>query len=350
MRVTLWRHDVHLIGAPHAAVQRHEMRTRVFVRVEHEGVDGFGEVAPQPTALNGDPGVDEVLDEVLERVVPQLVTAVTREGDLPSWTRMARFGASRPSSNPAVALVEMALLERELRARHLRIESLWPPIFETPRQYGVSLLERGSWHIAEDAVRVRVKTAPDALDDEGVARLRGVRQPVLLDFNCSARREADVFDQIRSLAGVCHVAAVEQPYAPGNVVDTAHLAGLLDVAISVDEGVRSIRDVTQLVRYGAASIVCVKPARVGGLANARTIVATARTMGVGAYVGGFFESPYARAVHRHLAAATTPEPSDVADVVIEDVEPPEVERSDVAFGVRPSAPMLERATVVATVS
>ena len=135
-----------------------------------------------------------------------------------------------------------------------------------------------------------------------------------------------------------------------NVADTARLAARMDVAISVDEGIRSIRDVTQLVRYGAARMVCVKPARVGGLANARTIVDTARSLGLAAYIGGFFESPYARAVHRHLACATTSEPSDVAEVAIESGRPEEVETCSYAFGLRPSLAMLDGATVVATVS
>jgi len=350
MRVTLWRQEVQLHAAPNAAEQRHVRRTRLFVRVEHGGIDGFGEVAPQPTSLNGDPGVDEVVDELLERVVPQLANAVERERDLPSWTRLARFAGSRPASNPAVALIEMALLERELRARHATISSLWPPIFDTPLQMGVSLLDAEPWCIADDVARVRVKTAPGALDAQGLERLARVQQPILLDFNCSAHADEDVIAQVRTLDGVSVIAAVEQPYDVGNVIDTARLAEQLDVAMSVDEGVRSMRDVAQLVRYRAATVLCVKPARVGGLSSARTILTSARTMGLAPYVGGFFESPYARAVHRHLAAATTPEPSDVAVVTLDGAPGSEVETGEGAFGVRPSSSMLAAATLVAAVA
>ena len=48
-------------------------------------------------------------------------------------------------------------------------------------------------------------------------------------------------------------------------------------------------------------MICVKPARVGGLANARSIIARAPGAGLRVYLGGFFESPYARQVHRALA-------------------------------------------------
>jgi len=83
------------------------------------------------------------------------------------------------------------------------------------------------------------------------------------------------------------------------------------VLISLDEGVRSLRDLDQIVRYRAATIVCVKPARVGGYANARTMLERAKELGLRPYVGGFFESPFARSVNRALAWHTTDEPSDI---------------------------------------
>jgi L-alanine-DL-glutamate epimerase-like enolase superfamily enzyme len=142
---------------------------------------------------------------------------------------------------------------------------------------------------------------------------------------------------------------VEQPYAVGNVVDTARLAERLDVALSVDEGVRSVRDVAQLVRYRAAEIICVKPARVGGLANARTIIDEAREAGLRPYLGGFFESPFARAVHRSLARSCVEEPSDLGPVDVVGGSEREVDPAANGFGVRPSAEMLEHAAVLVSV-
>ena len=52
------------------ASERHDERTRLFLRLEHDGVRWYGEVAPQPLALNGDPGVDDVLDALRRRSSP----------------------------------------------------------------------------------------------------------------------------------------------------------------------------------------------------------------------------------------------------------------------------------------
>ena len=76
--------------------------------------------------------------------------------------------------------------------------------------------------------------------------------------------------------------------------------------LSIDEGVRSVRDVAQIVRYRAAEIICVKPARVGGLANARTIIVRAQEAGFGRTSGDSSSRPTdATSIARWPTAAST---------------------------------------------
>jgi O-succinylbenzoate synthase len=156
-----------------------------------------------------------------------------------------------------------------------------------------------------------------------------------------------VIEQVRIVSDVADLVCVEQPYAVGNVVDTARLGEQLSVPLSVDEGVRSVRDVAQIVRYQAAAIICVKPARVGGLANARTIIGEAREAGLRPYLGGFFESPYGRCVNAQLAHHCVDEPSDLSPVPVV-LNGFERETDEVAygFGVAPSTAMLATAAPV----
>jgi L-alanine-DL-glutamate epimerase-like enolase superfamily enzyme len=105
--------------------------------------------------------------------------------------------------------------------------------------------------------------------------------------------------------------------------------------------------VGQILRYGAAQIICVKPARVGGLANARSIILAAREAGLRPYVGGFFESPYARQVHALLARSCVEEPSDLAPVSVElEGYEREIDQVGDGFGVTPSSQMLDAADVL----
>jgi o-succinylbenzoate synthase len=340
MNVTLFRQVVALKRTIRASLETHDERTRLYLRVEHEGYAGFGEVSPQPRALNGDPGVDEVLDAV-RAGLRRLEDVLEREGELPHWSRVARLGAETPRDNVAYSLIEMALLDRELRRDARPITDLWVPLGVTQLQQTVSVLDDAPWMVHDEAARVRVKCAPGALDAVAREHLREVHVPVLLDFNCSASNDDEVLEVVAEVAALATVDAVEQPFAVGNVVDHARLAKRLGVDLSLDEGVRSVRDLAQIDRYGAAAMVCVKPARVGGLANARTLILRAQELGLRVYLGGFFESPFARHVNRALANSCVREPSDLGEVDVSTYEEPAM--TSVSFGVEPSVLVLEEA-------
>jgi O-succinylbenzoate synthase len=349
MELTLWREDVHLGNSVVAAHQVHDQRTRLYLKVEHEGVEGFAEVDPQPFSLHGDPSVGEVIQELEGVVLLQLQAAFKREGGLPSWTRIARFAGPRDASAPAVALVEMALFDRELRLAGVTLVEQWPVHFDTPLLVTTSVIDSTLFFEApHDVARVRVKTAPGPLGAKEIAFLESLERPVLLDFNCSASSDADVLDQLATIPASVRVVAVEQPFAPGNVVDHARLAEQMEVPLSLDEGVRNLRDLAQILRYRAASIVCVKPARVGGYANARTMIARAKELGLRPYVGGFFESDLARSVNRTLARHTVSEPSDIASVpTTGDWRGESFEPVSGGFGLAPSRGLLENCVQVA---
>jgi L-alanine-DL-glutamate epimerase-like enolase superfamily enzyme len=350
MHATLYRQNVVLARSVSASAQEHELRSRLFLFLDDQGLSGYGEVAPQPFALNGDPGLDEVVVAV-GALLAQLAQVVDREGVLPLWERGARFSAATPASNVATALVEMALLDRELRAASMTIDELWPERIVTPTQVTVSLLNDGDWLVDESVARIRVKSAPGPIGARTLDRLSQLRVPILVDYNCSATSDEDVLDQVHRIRDVAAISAVEQPFNAGNVIDHARLASRLDVPLSIDEGVRSSRDLTQIMNYHAATMICVKPARVGGLSNARALFTKAGELGLQAYLGGFFESPYARGVHRALARSCVSEPSDLLDV---DVQPnaygAEVTIIESRFGVEPADAMLSDAECLSVFS
>ena len=350
MEVTVWADNVQLLRPIATAHAPHLARTRLYACVEHDGVAGYGEVAPQPADLNGDPSVEAVVLELRATSLPQLRAMVAREGSLPSWTRVARLAGPRASSAAAMALLEMALLDREYRSRQLDVAALWPRRYDTPTQATVSLLDDDvPWTLEAGVARVRVKTAPGDPSRTARQRLEAVRVPILLDFNCSGQSVDAVLAHVATLAPLAELAAVEQPFAPGNVADHAILAQRLAVPVGLDEGVRSERDLVQIARYHAASMVCIKPARVGGLANARAMVLRAEELGLSPYLGGFFESAFARSVHRMLAESCVKEPSDLLPVALAGSESvPEVVDAHWGLGLAPNPHLLERAARLST--
>ncbi len=349
--MTLWRSEVQLANVLRSALQRHDVRSRLYLRVEHDGVEGWGEIDPQPFALNGDPSIDDVVHELDRVLLVQVAGVFEREATVPSWTRIARFAGPRVASAWAVALVEMALLDRELRARKQDLIALWPKNFDTPLQLGMSLLDDAPMGaLTSDIKRVRAKIAPGHLDARRVEALAELDRPVLLDYNCSASSDLGVLaqlDLLRDASTPVRVSVIEQPFAPGNLVDHARLAEECDVAVGLDEGIRTVRDVELVVRYDAARVICIKPARVGGYANARTMIERSIELGLQPYMGGFFESSLARHVNRTLAQHCIEEPSDIGDVATVDTGiDGDVETRDFGFGLAPSGAVLAKATLL----
>jgi O-succinylbenzoate synthase len=316
MRARLWRHDITLASPVAAAEQVHATRPHLFLELEIDGVRGLSEISPQPITINGDAGVEDVLVEFEHFTLRQFIEAAQREGRAPHWARVTHFAGSRRASHPASALLEMALLDADLRTRRITVDEQWPKRYETPVQMTVSLLDDQPWASPVGAAQVRAKISPLTVSGARWSRLAELGRPVLLDFNCSAETIEGVLETVAVARRHVEIVAVEQPFAPGNVVEHARAAAALDVPLSLDEGVRNRRDLDQIVRYQAARLVCIKPARVGGYAQARTMIERAQHLGLEVYLGGFFESPLARCANRALARHYVSRPSDIADVVV----------------------------------
>jgi L-alanine-DL-glutamate epimerase-like enolase superfamily enzyme len=104
--------------------------------------------------------------------------------------------------------------------------------------------------------------------------------------------------------------ALEQPCQPGDWNSSVPLVAS-GLPVYLDEAIRSINDVRHAARYRAAVGVCVKVERVGGFAMARRVIESAETEGLAVYLGGFFESPWAKRWHRAFASQFDLGPSDV---------------------------------------
>ncbi len=348
VRLTLWRDDATLAHPVEAASERHVSRPRLYLEVEHDDQRGYGEVAAQPSALNGDPSAGEVVETLSTRLLPLVAEVTHREGAPPDWARIARWRGAHTSSRFAVALIEMALLDFVLRSQSRSLAEEWPAHFATPVLATVSVLDGAVWAVNPEAARLRVKTRPGALTDDALSRLAELNKPVLLDFNASAQTIDEVLEQVERVSAVTPVVAVEQPFGAGNVLDHAGLAVRMSVPVSLDEGVRTRSDLDHIARHVTGAMVCVKPARVGGLAMSLAMIARATELGLAVYLGGFFESDFARTVHRRLAQHAVSEPSDIAPVQRGDLTEPEAIETAFGLGVTPSQALLDHARRVVT--
>ncbi|WP_406056264.1 mandelate racemase/muconate lactonizing enzyme family protein [Kribbella sp. NBC_00889] len=141
---------------------------------------------------------------------------------------------------------------------------------------------------------LKVKVGTDARAD--VERVRRVREaigpePTLrLDANQGwSRRDAVTAIRAMEDAG-CDLELVEQPVVAADLEGMAWVTDRVRTPILADESVYGVRDLVNVIRYGAADMVNVKLAKCGGLGPARTLLELAREHGIRTVVGSMMES------------------------------------------------------------
>ena len=106
---------------------------------------------------------------------------------------------------------------------------------------------------------------------------------------------------------------IEQPLAPGDLVDHAKLQREIKTPICLDESICSLSDARHADELGSCRIINIKLGRVGGHTEVRSIQAHALEHGIPVWCGGMLEAGIGRA--HNIALSTLPAftlPGDVS--------------------------------------
>ncbi len=154
---------------------------------------------------------------------------------------------------------------------------------------------------------LKIKAAPDDTTATLVARVAAVRAvagdevALRLDVNGTWALEEAV-ERLRALAGFA-LAYVEQPLHPKDLAGAAALRGQAGMRVAADEAIDSVDGARAVLAAGAADVLVVKPARVGGPVPVTEIALLAADLGVPVVVSSMFETGVGLAVA--LACAAT---------------------------------------------
>jgi len=291
----------------------HRRRPLVLVRVlgttDHgEAVEGWGECAALADSAY-DPEDAEGAASTLEHVlVPSLLaSAATSGGCLPPVAALPALRSGAPEAPLAYAALEMAVADAHLRAAGLPLADLLG-IPDRPVLAGAvvgryeveeELLARVGDLVAAGYPRVKLKIGPGG-DVGPVGAVRRHHPDLLLQVDANesyTEADADRLAALDEFGLLC----IEQPFDRRDLGAHARLASRLRTPVCLDEGLSSPAAVATALDLGACSVVCVKPARLGGIAATLATVAACRRRGVPLWIGGMFESAYARGVNAAVA-------------------------------------------------
>ena len=309
-------HQVELAFRAEVRTSRGVHRSRPVVLVHLVGrrgaepVDGWGECAALvDTTFDAEDAA--IAFATLERtLVPRLLSACRGSGGLVPLSALPAAVGPEPGRPLSYAALEMAVADAHLRGAGRSFADLvgaaagplaaGAVVGQHPDEE--ELLRSVARLVEAGFTRVKLKIGPGA-DLGPVGAVRG-RYPGLLlqvDANESyAGTDAD----LEHLAGLdpFGLLCVEQPFGRRDLAAHARLADRIATPVCLDESLTSPAAVTGALDGGACSVVCVKPSRLGGIAAALAVVGECRARGVPMWMGGMFESGYARQVNVALAA------------------------------------------------
>lgn len=200
-----------------------------------------------------------------------------------------------------------AALRRQGRSLVERVASrLGQPAGALPRTAVVgrqatmpALIAEVADRIATGAAMVKLKVTSHPDDLAAVREVRSTWPDLVLavDGNCSLdHRSVATLDELG-------LAYIEQPAPADDLVESARLARRCETPLALDESVTSAAVLETAAALGAAAVVNVKPARLGGVTAAIDTIAVATDAGWGVFVGGMLETGVGRAAALAVAAA-----------------------------------------------
>jgi len=155
-------------------------------------------------------------------------------------------------------------------------------------------------HISQGYKRIKIKIKP-GWDLVPVKKIRKGFGKVMLQADANCAYQIKDIKKIQKLDEF-NLLMIEQPFAADNLLDHALLQKKIKTKVCLDESIVSLEDAKLVKKINACKIINVKPARVGGLNQAKKIHDFAVKNKISLWCGGMLETGIGRAVNLALAS------------------------------------------------
>ncbi|ABL77673.1 o-succinylbenzoate synthase [Thermofilum pendens] len=279
-------------------------RPVVLVRVEEKGgEEGWGELV-----ADRGPWYSYETYETSSLVIRKFIAPSLVGRDIEEVEDFHRLVASIRGYPMAKTAVEEALLDLEARMEGRSVSEVLGGSrqeIEAGVSIGIKasveeLLREVRRRLEEGYQRIKVKIKP-GYDVEVVKRIREEFGDIRLQVDANGAyslRDIGVFRELDRF----NLLMLEQPLAYDDLYEHSVLSRKISTPVCLDESIRSLHDLVVASILGSAEVVNVKPARVGGVLKAKSILEVAAKLGWGAWVGGMLETGIGRAFLVALAS------------------------------------------------
>jgi O-succinylbenzoate synthase len=282
-------------------------RRILLVKVlDKAGMSGYGECVAGENPFYNHETIDTAWLMTTKYIVPRL-DAVRIEQAAQVRDALAPIRENRMAKGG----VEAAIWDLEAK---LAEQPLWRYIGGTRTEIacGVSIglkdsteahLESVGREIDSGYQRIKIKIKPGR-DAQLVEAIRRVFPDITLSVDANSAYSVETDTPLFQRLGEFNLLMIEQPLAPGDLVDHAKLQRAVATDICLDESIVSLANAQHAVELGACRIFNIKLGRVGGYSEAKDIESSARAHGIPVWCGGMLEAGIGRA--HNIALSTLP--------------------------------------------
>jgi o-succinylbenzoate synthase len=284
---------------------REEEKTCILVKLESESLAGYGECAVSPG-----PWYSYETMTTAWHIMEDYITPSVLGKNFKTSVEMLDAVSPIRGHNMAKASFEMALWDLLAKKQGISLSKMLGGT-KTSVESGVSvgiqqstqhLLDVVSKFLSQGYRRIKIKIKPGH-DVEPVAALRKSFPdiPVSVDANAAYKPEdTGVLNQLDAY----HLIMIEQPFAWDDLIDHANLQKMIKTPVCLDESIVSISDLKAALALESCRVLNIKPARVGGLTNARMMHDICKSHKMPVWCGGLLETGIGRA--HNVAVASLP--------------------------------------------
>jgi len=309
---------------------------RIVGETSGRSVDGWGECAALGDTTYDREDAAAAFSALEGSLVPRLLAQCSATGGLLAMpARLDRHRLGARDYPLAFAALEMAVADAHLRAERRPFATLLGVAgrsVEPGAVLGISssigaLVANVEALANQGYTRVKMKIGP-GWDSTPLQAVRAAVPELRLQADANESYGPADEDHLASLDRF-GLLCLEQPFDRDDLDGHARLAARMDTPICLDESLTSPSRVSSALDLGACSVVCVKPSRLGGIGSALSVIEDCTASDVPLWMGGMFESGFARGINATLAALPgftwpgdlSPARSYLADDLVEAIRP-----------------------------
>ncbi len=275
----------------------------IIVRVDAEGVTGWGECATAP-----EPVFSYETTQTAWYILRDFLIPAVLGRDLASVDDARARWARVRGHNMAKAGLEAALWDAFAKARGDSLATMWGGT-RARLVVGVSvgiqpepkaLVARVEGYLREGYRRIKIKIAPGR-DLEFVRAVRRAFPEIVLQIDANSAYTLADTATLRALDDL-GLLLIEQPLGCDDLYEHSLLQRELKTPLCLDESIRSAADARAALAWGSCRIINIKPGRVGGFAESLRIHDECAARGAPVWCGGMLESGIGRAGNVALAS------------------------------------------------